>query len=37
MVESPEFILSEIGDDVCPAAFCLSDDHGIGVPYGFFR
>lgn len=37
MIESPEPVVSEIGDDIRPAAFRLSDDDGIGMLYGFFR
>jgi hypothetical protein len=37
MVKFPEVALPKIVDDVCPAAFCLSDDHCIGVLYGFLR
>jgi hypothetical protein len=35
MVEFLELFLSKIVDDIRPTAFCLSDDNGIGVPYGF--
>lgn len=33
MVEFLEPFLSKIVDDICPTAFCLSDDHCIGVLY----
>jgi len=35
MVEFLEPSLFKIIDDTCPTAFCLSDDNGIGVLYGF--